>query len=138
MTSAYHCRILHKLTPKHISFILGYSPICPLHTTLTSFLLDHNNESLPALASLITRLASRQPCEHKGQCCPGGRRLRLSGCSGLGPGLTANSLCNPYGRQHCTGTSFRIGKTRICIPVLLFSGSVTLDKLLILSQLFFW
>lgn len=70
-----------------------------------SFLLDHDNESLPALASLITRLASRQPCESWGQCCPGGRRLRLSGCSGLGPGLTANSLCNPYGRQHCTGTS---------------------------------
>ena len=43
-----------------------------------SFLLDHNNESLPVLASLITTLASRQPREHKGQCCPGGRRLQLS------------------------------------------------------------
>lgn len=39
------------------------------------------------------------------------------------------SVRSPYGRQHCTGTSFRIRKTRICIPVLLFSGSVTLDKI---------
>ena len=46
MTSAYHCRILQNLTPKHISFILGYSPICPLYTTLTSFLLDHRRHQV--------------------------------------------------------------------------------------------